>query len=75
MSKFLNFSKLVINTKHITYVSKEINAYRIKFIDHEISGYLIFGGGGVSSYNRDFTICKNTDPNDYAIMEKWLNDI
>ena len=75
MPSFLKFSKFIINTKHITCVLRESNAYQIQFSDHKIDGFLIFGGGGVSSDNRVLKICKDADPNDYAIIEKWVNEI
>ena len=72
MSRFLNLSKSVINTSHIAHISKKTNMYEIYFVDHIIDGYLIFGGGGVSSANRKMTCCKKTDPDDYTKVEQWI---
>ena len=75
MSRFLHFSKYVINTAHIAYISKKPTSYVIHFVDQRVDGFLIFGGGGVSHFsstNTQITYCKQADPDDYAKLEQWI---
>ena len=75
MYRFLKFSSLVINTAHITHISKTSDSYIVHFVDHRIDGFLIFGGGGVNSDNRKITFCKKSKPDDYMKLEQWINEI
>ena len=56
-------------------ISKKPTFYVIYFVDQRVDGYLIFGGGGVSSANTQITCCKHADPDDYAKLEQWINEI
>jgi hypothetical protein len=40
-------------------------------------GSFIFGSGFIETKNSNtfITICKNKDPIDYQIMEKWINNL
>ena len=75
MSRFLKFSKYVINTSHITYILKTPNTYEVYFADHHVNGFFVFGSGLVDSTNRKMVYHNDGNSDDYAKLEQWINEI
>ena len=72
MYRFLKLSKCIINTAHITHISKTPNTYTVHFVNSQIDGFIIFGNGGVNSIDHNLVCHKETHTEDYAKLEQWI---
>ncbi len=78
MSRFIKLTHIVINSSKIIKINNTESKYYVEVCAHALqSGSFIFGSGFIETKNSNtfITICKNKDPIDYQIMEKWVNNL
>lgn len=75
MSQFIKLSSTLINKKLIVSVFIKQNKYHIYTVENNINGFMIFGSGGVDSSPEKIVICEEKNPEDYKIINKWVDSI
>ena len=73
MSRFIRFSKLIVNTRKIATIDILPTKYTIFMSNNHFDGWFFVFSGTVESTNNKIEICKNNHPVDYKIMEEWIN--
>jgi hypothetical protein len=77
MSKFIKFTKMVINEKYIQSIVIQPNKYFINIISSKIYGskwsIAGFGNGTISSYNSEIEVCETKNSDDYKILSEWID--
>lgn len=76
MRKFIRLSKEVINPAKIVQISKFDNSYYL-CLDREksIRGMMLGWIGWVTSEEHNgISVYKETNPEDYAALEKWIDE-
>lgn len=76
MSKFIKFSKLIVNTNYIQSIVIQPNKYSINVVSNKFDGSNWFGPligkGIISSYNSEIEICETKHSSDYKILNDWI---
>jgi hypothetical protein len=78
MSRFIKLTNIVINSCKIITINHTGSKYYVQTCAHALPyGMFFFGSGFLETVNSNtfITICKNEHPNDYQIMEKWVNNL
>lgn len=75
MKSFIKLTSHVINKLHIVEIIKNQNKYSIYMSNNNISGFLIFGGGYVSSDYNKIEICEKHNKQDYDTITNFINNI
>jgi len=67
---------MVINKRHITKVYKYSDGFHIYMSDDKyFSGFIFFSSGFISTSTNYLNVCKEKDKEDYATIEKWMNEL
>ena len=78
MLKFIKFTNVIINTKHIQSIVINPNKYIIQLVSNKFDGSIFSivgsGCGNITSYNTEMEVCKNKHPADYKILTDWINN-
>lgn len=69
---FIKLSSRLINPAYISSILLRENKYVIKMLHVDIQGSSLFGSGSIESTN-EIIICKKEDPQDYGVMNNWIN--
>jgi hypothetical protein len=76
MSKFIKFSKLIVNTNYIQSIVIQPNKYSINVVSNKFDGSNWFipliGNGIISSYNNEIEVCETKHSSDYKILNDWI---
>jgi len=64
----------MINPAYISSIIMKENKYTVKMLHFDIKGSMLFGSGGISSDNT-IMICNETQPQDYAVMKRWIDQV
>lgn len=72
--KFIRLSKVCINASKIVSIKRNQDAFKIIMGCQEISSLLLVGSGHLSSEMCYYNICKKKEPNDYSVIEKFINE-
>jgi len=75
MSQFIKLTSMIINKNLITSVFIKTNKYHIYTVENNINGYMLFGSGGSSSSPEKIVICQEKSPEDYKIINKWIDTL
>ena len=78
MSRFIKLTHIVINSSKIITINNTGAKYYVQTCADALPyGFSIFGFGVIDTSNSNtfITICKNEEPIDYQIMEKWINNL
>jgi hypothetical protein len=78
MSRFIKLTHIVINSSKIITIKNTESKYYVQVCSHALQyGSFIFGSGFIETKNSNtfITICKNKNPIDYQIMEKWVKNL
>ncbi len=73
-SHFLKFRHLILNTKYIQYIQVKEHKYIIDCFNGA-HGAFIVGSGGIKTEKFQVEICKKEDPENYKILENWIQKI
>ena len=73
--KFIKLSNLIINTSKISTIKISDSQYLIKMDKIDVSGFIFFGSGFLSSNYNEIKVCKNKDKKDYDIIKDYINSI
>lgn len=78
MSRFIKLTHIVINSSKIITINNTESKYYVQVCADALQyGTFFFGCGYLNTINSNtfIKICKNEDPIDYQIMEKWINNL
>jgi len=75
MKRFIKLKNLVINTTKISKIQTFPNKYYLHMDGDNLKGWLFYGSGVITANNDVIEICKNTNPGDYQIIEKWIREL
>ena len=79
MSKFIKFTKFVLNTNDIHKIVIQPNKYYIHIVSKKIDGLYCgiygFGVGNISSYTSEIEVCETKHSTDYKIVSDWISKI
>ena len=70
---FIKLTNVVINTRYITKIYHNNNCYSIYTNENSISGFFIFYFGTISSNQNIIHILSEKDPENYKIIDDWIN--
>lgn len=73
MTRFIRFSKLIVNTNFIETIQINSDSYIINTSGFVSDWFVIFGSGGSHTSNQYIKICKKESPTDYNIMTNYIN--
>jgi hypothetical protein len=77
MSKFIKFTKFVLNTNDIHQIVIQPNKYYIHIVSKKLHGlnWSIggFGLGYISSHTSEIEVCKTKHSIDYKIVSDWIS--
>ena len=74
-SNFIKLSNMIINKNNISNIFIHSNKYDIYTRLNNISGFIFWGCGFVSSGNNEkINICAEKNAEDYKIITKWIKD-
>lgn len=75
MSKFLKLTNIIINKNLIHHiVLTNPDKIIIHLMANKTDGLLMFGGGGINSYNTTIKLCKTEHSKDFKIVDDWINN-
>lgn len=66
---------MLINTSKISSISIANNKYYINMVSINIDGFLMLGSGSIGSHQTNIVICKESNTDDYNIINKWINTV
>ena len=69
--RFIRLSTVLINPTSIQTIRIYPNKYYIN-LHMEVSGWMIAGSGGFSSFRHRIEVCKKENEADYDVVTKWL---
>lgn len=72
--RFLKLKDIVINTRHIKYINIQPKKYVINLGQYNYGGFF-FGTGPIACNPKNITVCAKNDPEEYAIVNQWLNTL
>ena len=72
--KFIKLSNLCINASKIVSIERKSDAFKIIMGCQEMSSLILLGSGHLSSELCYYNICKKKEPNDYSVIEKFINE-
>lgn len=80
MSRWLKFSDLVINPRHISriYITPEKIDIKVECQAHSgsFSGSFLFMSGSIDTKYKDWiTLTKKDNAGAYKIVEKWIHEL
>jgi hypothetical protein len=79
MSKFIKFTKFLLNTNDIHKIVIEPNKYYIHVVSKQIDGFHLgiggFGIGNISSYTSEIEVCETKHSTDYKTVSDWISKI
>lgn len=73
MNKFLKLTSVIINVKHIHKILIAPNKYYIHIVGNNISGFVFFSLGSISSTADIITVCADKMPQDYKNVSEWID--
>jgi len=76
MSKFIKFTKYLLNTNDIHLILIEPNKYYIHVVTKEIHGFNWYWGlgfGYISSHTCVIDVCRIKHSDDYKIVSDWIS--
>lgn len=75
MTRFIKLTNIVVNTAEIISIKTYQNKYCLHMTNNILNGWLVYGSGLFRANDNVIEICKNENPRDYQIMEKWINQL
>jgi hypothetical protein len=73
---FLNLTSCVLNKLHVVEIVKRPpNKYRIYMSNSKLSGFTIFGAGGLNTECNVIEICEKENKEDYIKITDWIRTI
>ena len=73
-SRFLRFTKFLINVNQIRRIDINPGAYKIYLIPSELSGFTLVGSGSFQSSAETYTATEKDNSIDYKIISDWINN-
>ena len=73
--RFIKLTSMIINTNFITHIVTKPNKYHVYVINSNISGFLMFGSGGMTMAGDEIEICANKFPDDYKRVTEWITRV
>jgi hypothetical protein len=72
---FIRLSNMVINTSKISTIVMAKNKFNIYLLDKEVYKSTVSVGPPTIHLNHMYVeICKKKQPQDYLVMERWVNE-
>ena len=72
---FIRLSKMIINASKISTIVMEKNKFNIFLLDKEVYSRGASVGPPTIHLNHMYVeICKKNQPQDYLVMERWINE-
>ena len=75
MPNFIRLAKMVINTRKINTIDILPTKYIMYLNNKNVEGWFFGFAGTIESNENTVEICKHNHPDDYKIVEKWINQI
>jgi len=79
MSKFLKLTSMIINTSRISTIwfNKESvpKKITINLIQHEFTGFMLYGSGSLWTRDAEIKICEKEDPQDFITVSNWIDKL
>jgi hypothetical protein len=72
MASFLRLSSVIVNLSHVRKIVIQPDLYKIHMNRFDVDGFWVAASGGVSSNDDVLKVCKYNDPQDYQIVDEWV---
>jgi hypothetical protein len=72
MNKLLKLSNIAINVSHISVIHITKNKYTIHINAFRVNGFMMFGTGGLDTYEKILEVDKDNHPDYFKISEYIL---
>lgn len=75
MNYFIKLTSGVINKLHITQIIQQQSKYYVYMTSNNISGFVLFSFGSLTSNNMMMEICETKNKQDYDIITDFIKEI
>jgi hypothetical protein len=79
MSKFIKLTSRIINTSQISSIYLDIKKVpkkiTINMIPSDLTGFILYGTGHIWTRDPSINICEEKNPQDYSIIDQWINTL